>query len=362
MAFSVLICLAVAAVVCAWVAIAKMRRYRRNLLYVVEAAINNDFSYHFSEKATTAQERDFNRLLNRLVAHIENLRTDARRQDELLQSILNTIDTGIIVTDNCGRTILSNRPGQTLTDLIGTPGIEARTSEAIFHCQPITIHALTDVSRVRQTAEIESLEKLIRVLTHEIMNSLTPINSICESWTRHPDAADIPPRISAIASSTASLMAFVKNFRKYTFVPEPQPKVLYLKPFLEQQVLLAREYPGGAAVEMHLSVFPPDTMVYTDSNMLAQVILNILKNAVEASPTRIDIEAQVREDEAIEIAVANDGRPIPAEVAGQIFTPFFTTKPGGSGIGLALSRRIVARLGGTLSLTSEAPTRFTLIL
>ncbi|MDE6654723.1 MAG: ATP-binding protein, partial [Muribaculaceae bacterium] len=102
----------------------------------------------------------------------------------------------------------------------------------------------------------------------------------------------------------------------------------------------------------------PDLMVYTDEALLSQVILNIVKNAAEANPAAIAIEAGVKADESVEIRISNDGELIPDDLAGQIFTPFFTTRPSGNGIGLSLSRRIVSHLGGTLTLATRPRTCF----
>lgn len=139
-------------------------------------------------------------------------------------------------------------------------------------------------------------------------------------------------------------------------------RVFYVKPFLERIVSLVRGLPNVGEVDVRLTIFPPDAMAYTDSDLLGQVILNILKNAIEAGAGIVTVEAEIREDESIEIKLTNDGTPVPEHIASQIFTPFFTTKPTGSGIGLSLSRRIITRLDGTLTLTTKPHTRFTIIL
>ena len=168
--------------------------------------------------------------------------------------------------------------------------------------------------------------------------------------------------MGVIVSSSRSLMTFVKNFRKFSVLPEPKPQVFYLKPFIENIVAMARRFNNAEGISFSTMVFPPDAMLYTDGDMLNLVLVNLLKNAVEAGCTHVDVECKIRHDESVEIAVANDGEKIPDEVASEIFTPFYTTKECGSGIGLSLSRRIIARLNGTLTLTTTPYTRFTIVL
>lgn len=157
-------------------------------------------------------------------------------------------------------------------------------------------------------------------------------------------------------------MDFVRNFRKIAVIPDPVPHVIYLKPFLQKIITLAKAFEGGEDIAYKLVVFPPDTMLYTDDNLLRHVLVNIIKNGIEAGAHNIFIEAEIKEDESIEISISNDGAPVPEKLVTQIFTPFFTTKTKGSGIGLSLSRQIISRLGGTLTLTPSQMTRFIITL
>ncbi len=224
------------------------------------------------------------------------------------------------------------------------------------------MYTITDIRRPVQTAEVESWEKLTRVLTHEIMNSLTPISSIAETLSRDLADDDLRGRLEVVSSSSRALMDFVRNFRHFTVIPAPQPKVFYIKPFVERVTALIASAENASSVDFRVSVFPPDAMLYTDESMLNQVLVNIVKNAVEAGPSKVEVNARVRDDESVEISVTNDGEPIPDTLAAQIFTPFFTTKPTGSGIGLSLCRRIVTTLGGTLTLSPSSATTFTIRL
>lgn len=157
-------------------------------------------------------------------------------------------------------------------------------------------------------------------------------------------------------------MQFVRNFREFSRLPEPIMKAIYLKPLLEQCVRMAESYVMDSNISISLTCFPPLLMIYTDESQLSQVLLNIIKNAIEANPTRISIEADEKADESIEIRISNDGDIIDTETAEHIFTPFFTTRESGSGIGLSLSRRIITHLGGTLTFKTSPFTCFSVRL
>lgn len=365
-----------AAVWCGVMIAKHINRLHRNVNYLFSASVNGDFSYKFPVSGISRQEQEINRMLNLIVEHLEMLGEKIRRDERFLVEVINMVDTGIIVADGSGHVIHCNRAALGLLSVAGlheirmlpesVAGVAIKKTVTELRGERISIYTLTDISRVEQTAEVESWERLTRVLTHEIMNSLTPVTSIADSLGRSLKegtvAADLAQQLEVITSSTHSLMDFVRNFRKINLFPEPKPQVIYLRPFLEKVVSLSKELDGAGDVDFRLTVFPPDTMVYTDGNLLMHVLINILKNAVEADARIIEIEAEIGEDENVVVALTNDGESIPGDLASQIFTPFFTTKSTGSGIGLSLSRRIVAKLGGTLTLSITPRTRFTISL
>ena len=347
------------------------RRMRRRLHYLFSAAVSGDFSYKFPMENVGEGEKEVNRILNRIVEHLESLTENARQNEEFLSVIINLVDIGILVANDKGHVVHSNKAALSLLSLpvindvrqmpAGVPGLSVAQTPATLQGCRLTIYTITDIRKPLQAAEVESWEKLTRVLTHEIMNSLTPIRSIAESLSGEADA-ELAQQLAVISSSSGALMEFVKNFRKFSLLPPSNPRVFYLKPFVSKVVSLAKASEAAEGIEFNLMVFPPDAMVCTDESLLNQVLVNILKNAVEAAPANIDVTAKVRDDECVEISVTNDGELIPDNLADQVFTPFFTTKPSGSGIGLSLSRRIIAQLGGTLSLSTRPVTRFTIIL
>ena len=201
-----------------------------------------------------------------------------------------------------------------------------------------------DINKLVAQKEVESWQKLTRVLTHEIMNVSTPIQSISQAYLEHPKVVgtSLEKGVRAINDAAGNLVTFVDSYRKLTQLQEPVVSTLQLKDFLEGIMEL---YPN---MTWKIGV-PADTALDTDESLLRQVIVNIIKNAAEAGAKNIECTWR---DSALRIS--NDGTPIPAEVRRDIFIPFYTTKSTGTGIGLALSRQIMTMLGGSLELSEKA--------
>lgn len=359
----------VSAVVCAFMVVKGLLRIDKRLRYVVDATLNGDFSYKFPTENVNRHERETNLMLNRIVAHLEQLSAEVRQKEAFLSQVINLTDIGMVVADEAGNVRFHNesvlrlleRPALTHICQISRQAfsdLSISKTAASLNGRAIQIYTINDLRHPIQSAEVESWEKLTRVLTHEIMNSLTPIRSIAETMKDKATTGDIQEALSTISSSSQSLMTFVKNFRQFTVLPELQMSVGYLKPLLDKCARMGETYKQDGDVSIGVTCFPPDVMVYTDEALLSRVIINIVKNAVEAAASSISIEASVSPDEAVEIRITNDGELITDETAGHIFTPFFTTRRSGSGIGLSLSRRIVTHLGGTLTLKTTPRTCF----
>lgn len=199
-----------------------------------------------------------------------------------------------------------------------------------------------DINVLTAQKEIESWQKLTRVLTHEIMNAATPISSISQAYLADPNIKGTPYEegIQAIQKTSESLSNFVRNFRTITLVQEPDMREVNLAGLCRS---LRSLYPN---LTWHTDI-APDTCIRADESMMMQVLTNLTKNAVEAGATDMDI----RWNKAL--YVSNNGAPIPAEVRGEMFVPFFTTKRSGSGIGLSLSRQMTVMQGMKLSLAER---------
>lgn len=205
-----------------------------------------------------------------------------------------------------------------------------------------------DISRLLAQNEVESWQRLTRVLTHEIMNATAPISSISQAYLNHPKikGSFYEEGIRAIYETSCGLSAFVDSYRKLTSLQEPNLEEVVLCPFVESIRVL---YPD---LEWHLNI-DPYVILSLDENMWRQVLINLVKNALEAGATKMDIRWRDG------LYVSNNGMPIPADVACEIFVPFFTTKKTGSGIGLSLSRQLMVRQGYMLTLAERPVSGYT---
>ena len=191
--------------------------------------------------------------------------------------------------------------------------------------------------------EVESWERLTRVLTHEIMNATAPIASISQSMLGRDDVKGTPLEegIHAIHATSQHLNAFVDSYRKISQLQQTDIKEIVLADIIRDIRQLYPDITWDAYVA-------DDIIVCADPNMLRQIIINLVKNAIEAGAQHIGIEVSDNH-----LYISNDGQPIPAEARQSIFVPFFTTKRTGNGIGLSLSRRMMIQQGGSLTLTDH---------
>ncbi|MCC8114178.1 MAG: GHKL domain-containing protein [Bacteroidales bacterium] len=384
----------IAAAVWMWL---RFRRLRSNVGYMLDAVEAGDFAFRYSTGGG-------NRELNQLISLLERITDSNRQKEQYFELILNSVETGIVVVRADGAVTMSNARGRrllhcpalshiaqldrvnpslkayfqssdpeatvSLTTQDGSINLSVGCAEMSLHGAPTRIYSLIDISKPLQRKEIESWERLTRVLAHEIMNSMTPIVSLSDSLASDPEAtpAQLRQGLATISDTGRSLMDFVKNYRSYANVPTPQPTLFYAKPFAERLAQIAHHQYPEARVDISIVVEPADLIIYADEALISQAVSNLLKNAVEAcglnpgKTGKITLKATVGADEAVRITVANDGPLIAPEEAEQIFLPFFTTRAGGSGIGLALARRIAQLSGGSLTLRTRPMTQFTLTL
>lgn len=208
-----------------------------------------------------------------------------------------------------------------------------------------------EVQKLVAHSEVESWQRLTRVLTHEIMNATAPIQSISQAYLKNPDIKDSPYEegIRAIHDTSTGLVAFVESYRKLTQLQEPVISDVNMLGFCKQ---IATLYPD---LRWNIDI-PADLILPADENLLRQVFINLTKNATEAEAKTIGIKVPSTSPFGGVLYVSNDGHVIPLDVAQEIFVPFFTTKQNGSGIGLSLSRQILMMQGMTLGL-AESPQR-----
>ena len=207
----------------------------------------------------------------------------------------------------------------------------------------------------RQQHEQDSWTKLIRVLTHEIMNTVSPIASLSDAMAKSVDEnghseLDIKAGLETISDSSKNLIDFVQTYRQLSGVAKPVRRALALQELIDQVIGLNREFAASSGATCIYRPEESDLMIYADEGQVSQILINLIKNALQAGAKHIDITAKMGKDDEVIIDVANDGEPIPASAQEQIFIPFYTTKKEGSGIGLSISRQIMRNHNGSIEL------------
>ena len=374
------------------------RHYRRNIkkvTFLFDAIDNGDFSFNFPTEKGFKEDKILHKSLNRIKLFLQHTREEQMDREKYYEQILNAVDTGILVVDSHDNILQHNQAALRLLDTdvlthmnqvkgkLKDEHLAKHETQAMLKDKHVRIIALSDVSHELSNQEVDSWIKLIRVLTHEIMNTITPVTSLSETLlTRVTEDKDLKQGLETIHKTGTELLAFVNNYRRFTHVPQPQPALFYVEPFLERMALLCNH-------EVEIEVSPKDLLVYADESLLSHVVTNLLKNAVEAfngqeklsagrnkqdgneqgrnkqecrsadlqsaasKKAFIRLQAYANAQESIIIDVSNNAGLIPEDVASHIFIPFFTTKPEGSGIGLSLSRQIMRVSGGSLSLHQD---------
>ena len=213
----------------------------------------------------------------------------------------------------------------------------------------------TIFEKQRQAHEQDSWTKLIRVLTHEIMNTVSPIASLSDVMAKSVDEngqseLDIKAGLETISDSSKNLIEFVQTYRQLSGVAKPIRKALDLQELMDNVIALNSELAASYGAVCTYRPEEPDLMIYADEGQISQILINLIKNALQAGAKHVDITAGMGKDDDVIVRVANDGEPIPVSAQEQIFIPFFTTKKEGSGIGLSLSRQIMRNHNGTIEL------------
>ena len=366
-------------------------RMRKKVDYMLDALEDNETNFRFREDAATG--RKFNRTLNRIRQIFEKERAGISEQEKYYGQMLDHVQTGIIVTDEDGggveycnaraleilemsslssiRQIRRSSPEladalaavcggheekEVCTGKSSSMTLSVTASSATIRGRRVKIAAFNDISSDMEENEAESWTKLIRVLTHEIMNTVTPIASLSEALAQYavptdaaggsteaagrqdaPEAAgpDFRAGLEAISSSSRSLIRFVDSYRSLTRMPTPEKSAFYLRELVDNVLRLMEKEMREAGITCSYLEKSEDILLYADMGQISQIFVNMLKNAVQAEATEIEEE---------------------------IFVPFYTTKPSGSGIGLSISRQIMRLHNGSIRLTRSDGERTTFTL
>ena len=213
----------------------------------------------------------------------------------------------------------------------------------------------TIFERQRQAHEQDSWTRLIRVLTHEIMNTVSPIASLSDAMAKSVGSEgrselDIKAGLETISDSSKNLISFVQTYRQLSGIAKPVRKALSLQELMDKVISLNSEFIASCGAVCTYSPKENDLMIYADEGQISQIFINLVKNALQAGAKRIGISAWMGQDDEVVIRMENDGEPIPVSAREQIFIPFYTTKKEGSGIGLSISRQIMRNHNGSIDL------------
>lgn len=395
-------------------------QFNKNIIFLLNALDNGDYSFNFSETKLSRREKELNQMMNRIKDILSKARKEVIENEEFLGVIMESVSTGIIILNDFNQVVNMNRSAN---QLLGMPvfthlnqlghidksfpalfrnldpsdsktirianereevQLSLRASEIVMKRGKMKIITLNNIGSELDYKEMDSWIRLIRVMTHEIMNSIAPVTSLTDtllSAFRQDDHKDenndlmqnTVEALQTINSTAKGLTGFVNSYRQFTGIPKPQLNPVPLQSVIERAVALETVLFEEKKIKATLHIFPqergappygfrkggsgtsrsqsPETMIPLDESQIMQVLLNLLKNAVEAAPEvggeiRVDLsEAQ----EKIHLDVCNNGQPIAGEVLPNIFVPFFTTRQSGTGIGLSVSRYIMRLHGGTLT-------------
>ena len=366
---------------------ATSRKMRKKVAYMLDALEDKELNFRFDESRLMG--RRFNKTLNRLRGIFDKERREIIEQEKYFGLMLDHVRTGVVVIEDNGRINYCNstaleilgiatfghirqlRPvSESLYEAFQTVAegsheerasyynergkitISLTASKARIGKNDVRIIAFNDISGDIAENEQESWSKLIRVLTHEIMNTVTPIASLSETLLNFEGAdGEIRNGLDTISQSSRSLIKFVDSYRNLTRVASPVKKAFFVRDLADRVINLTKEQALISGATCTYIEKSEDVLLYADEGQITQILINLVKNAIQADAKKVEISAEINLSEHIIINVENDGRPISKDSQDEIFVPFYTTKQDGTGIGLSLSRQMMRLHNGTLNLT-----------
>lgn len=374
------------------------KRILRKVMYMLDALEDKEMNFRFDEKSLFS--RALHRTLNRIRLIFEKERQEISEQERYYGQMLDCVNTGIVVVDlnerSKGRVLYNNKAA---TNILGVSSLSnirqlANVSSELESCfdtvsvgnnemkvsfynekgqislsvvatlaflqgKDVKIIVLNDISNEMSHNEEISWNKLIRVLTHEIMNTVTPIASLSRTLSQELDSKsdDCPFErnnlklgLETIAESSKGLIKFVDTYRSLTRISTPVKKAFYLKELVDRVRQLTSKQINDVGAKLLYVEKSDDILLYADEDQISQVFVNLIKNALQAHAMLIEITAEIDFAETVVIHVSNNGKPINKENYDDIFVPFYTTKQEGTGVGLSLSRQIMRLHNGNISL------------
>lgn len=242
--------------------------------------------------------------------------------------------------------------------------------ELTLRGEEVKLISMSNIQSELEEKEMEAWQNLVRVLTHEIMNSVTPISSLAgvveeelgrklglnELSMKRDEAEDMHLSVQTISKRSEGLIKFVREFRSLTHIPKPKLSEVAVKPLLEELAMLHKKELADKNISISISVEPTNSTVHVDKTLIEQVLINLIKNAIQAFDDRVNpaisLVSYVNEKGSVIISVKDNGTGIEPEALEKIFIPFFSTKKTGSGIGLSLSKQIMRQHEGNITVKS----------
>lgn len=386
-----------------------VERTNRKLISFLDSINYNDFTVTFSDNNPGSSFLALNKAFNNVMTEFRKSRVEKEEHYNYLQTIVQHISIGIIVFLHSGKVVLTN---EALLKMIGLNSLRnlkelkhvnkdlpdslqklksgEKTLVKLFlddkvsqlsifatefkmQNEAYTLVSIQDISSELEEKEIESWQKLIRVLTHEIMNSITPISSLAQTVREimieenqeqialrpleQDDVDNIANALNTIQRRSQGLLNFVELYRNLTRIPRPNFRYVSVKELAlrVRQLMLPRFEKDN--IRFHLLIDPEQLMLTIDPDLIEQVMINLLLNACDAvkdiEQSWIKLEAILNNNGRVTIEIKDNGSGITPDLMDKIFMPFFTSKRDGSGIGLSLSRQIMHLHKGTISVKSN---------
>jgi two-component system nitrogen regulation sensor histidine kinase NtrY len=379
----------------------------RKISYFLESVQNEDSTLSFPTNITDKPIREIYQGLNKVNKQIQQLKIEGRQQEQYFQTLLEYVATGIVTFNTKGFVLHANSSAKkmlgvdVLTHINQLERVNRNLFQAIKNINPfeqklvsvttergiiqlsikstsfkakeneLILLSIQDIRNELDEKELDSWMKLIRVLMHEIMNSIAPITSLSESLCKFftiDGRPALPEEVTEATIETTlrglnvikeqgnSLMLFVESYRKLTRLPKPDKIIFKMEDLVNRIKVLYSSLENSGKVKLAVAISPPDMELFADENLISQVLINLTKNALQANEKNPDAKIQItigiNSEHRPEIRVTDNGPGIPDEILEQIFVPFFTTRENGSGIGLSLSRQIMRLHGGSLQVRS----------
>lgn len=382
-------------------------RSHENIASFLDSIRFDDLSYSFRTQSDDPIVRRLHQELNNALARLRNSRREKDSEFLFFRNIVMHIGIGLIVFredgqieifNSAARRLLKTNHADNIDDLkevseplvgifrkLKTGGRElfrlkvgddiiqlsVYAIELTLRGENVKLVSLQNIQSELEEKEMEAWQNLVRVLTHEIMNSVTPISSLAgiieQELQQHMEAqqdspltqeqlSDIHLSLQTISKRSEGLIHFVKEFRSLTSVPKPKVATIQIRTLLDELCMLHRKELAEKEITLSVSVYPEDLTVEADKNMIEQVLINLIKNAMQSFEDQenkeIVLKAYLTEKSRPVIAIRDNGTGIDPDALEKIFIPFYTTKKSGSGIGLSLSRQIMRQHQGTLTVKS----------